>query len=244
MRLLAIVTAAPIALAIAPALTSGAAPLMAQTTSAAPAGGSSAAASAALDRAVAAYKKAKTVRATFEQTLSNPLTGTKVDASGELVMAQPNKLSVTFSQPAGDRIVADGRWLWVYLPSSAPNQVIKLPARNKGMGGVDMVSELLSSPKARYTATDGGAASVGGRATRAVVLTPKTESAPLRKAIVWVDDRDATVRQFEVTDGNGLVRTVRMTSWTPNAKVNASTFSFTPPANAKVVDQSMLGGVR
>ena len=224
---------------LAAPLAAGAQTVATGSTASAAAGTS---ASAALDRAVAAYKKARTVRATFEQTLANPLTGTKVNASGELLMTQPNKLSVTFAQPAGDRVVADGKWLWVYLPSSAPNQVIKLPARNKGMGGVDMVSELLSAPKARYTASDGGAATIAGRATRAVVLTPKTESAPLRKAIVWVDDRDAVVRQFEVTDGNGLVRTVRMTSWTPTAQVNAGAFSFTPPANARIVDQATLGG--
>jgi outer membrane lipoprotein carrier protein len=234
--------------AVAPlALAAVASPLAAQPS--APRAGATAAAAvpsaaATLDRAVAAYKKARTVRATFEQTLANPLTGTKVNASGELVMAQPNRLSVTFAQPAGDRVVADGRWLWVYLPSSAPNQVIKLPARNKGMGGVDMVSELLTSPKSRYTFADGGTATVSGRATRAVVLTPKIESAPLQKAVVWVDDRDATVRQFEVTDGNGLVRTVRMTSWTPNAKINDAVFTFTPPANVRIVDQAALTGGR
>src|SRR5688572_30778555 len=66
---------------------------------------------ATLDRAAKAFKQAKSVRASFEQTLKNPLTGTEATAVGELLLDQPNRLAVTFSRPAGDRIVSDGRWL-------------------------------------------------------------------------------------------------------------------------------------
>ena len=59
----------------------------------------------------------KTARATFEQTIENPLTGRTLTASGEYQQQRPGKLSVRFSQPADDRIVADGSRLW--LPTSA-----------------------------------------------------------------------------------------------------------------------------
>ena len=199
-------------------------------------------ASAALDRAVAAYAKTKTARATFEQTLKNPLTGSSLVSRGELALQQrPNRMSVRFSDPKGDRIVADGASLWVYLPSSNPGQVIKLPAKN-GMGGVDVVGELLSTPRARYTVADAGTATIGGRATRVVALTPKSDAQPITKARVWVDDVDSTVRQFEVTDANGLTRTVRITSWKANAAVSSSEFRFAPPKGARVLDQSALTG--
>jgi outer membrane lipoprotein carrier protein len=195
-----------------------------------------------LDRAARVFKQAKTVRATFEQTLKNPLTGTEARATGELFLEQPNRMAVTFTRPAGDRVVSDGKWLWVYLPSSAPNQVIKLPAKSKGVSGVDMVGELLTAPTARYEVADAGAATVGGRATHAVLLTPKASGGAIDKAIVWVDDADASLRQFEVTDANGLVRTVRMTSWTTNAGLPSGAFRFTVPNGVRVVDQSMLPG--
>ena len=57
-----------------------------------------------LDRAVAAWSKVKTARATFEQTINNPLTGRTLTASGEYQQQRPGKLSVRFSQPADDRI--------------------------------------------------------------------------------------------------------------------------------------------
>ena len=84
-----------------------------------------------LDRASRLFKQARTVRATFEQTLKNPMTGTEARAAGQLLLEQPNRMAVNFTSPAGDRVVSDGKWLWVYLPSSAPNQVIKLPAKSK-----------------------------------------------------------------------------------------------------------------
>ena len=195
-----------------------------------------------LDRASRVFRQAKTVRATFEQTLKNPLTGTEARASGEILLEQPNRMAVNFTKPSGDRVVSAGRWLWVYLPSSAPNQVIKLPAKSKGISGVDLVGELRTPPTARYAVADAGAATVGGRATRAVTLTPKADGGAIAKATVWIDDADASLRQFEVTDANGLVRTVRMTSWTTNAGVPSGAFRFTVPDGVRVVDQSMLPG--
>lgn len=243
---------AALALGAALALLPAWAPLAAQgargaqpaagAASASGAGPGAGAASAAIDRAARAFQQARSVRATFEQTLANPITGTEARATGELLLAQPNRLSVRFTQPAGDRVVADGQWLWVYLPSSAPNQVVKLPGRGRGVAGVDMVGDLLTSPRARYQVADGGAATLDGRATRAVVLTPRADGTPIRQARVWVDDADAAVRQLEVTDANGLVRTLRMTSWVPNARLPRGAFTFAVPAGARVVDQAALAG--
>jgi outer membrane lipoprotein carrier protein len=197
-----------------------------------------------LDRAAKSFKAAKTVRATFDQTLKNPLTGTEVKATGELLLDQPDRVAVNFTRPAGDRVVSDGRWLWVYLPSSSPNQVLKLSAKGKGMVGVDIVGELLTSPKAKYEIADGGAAQVGGRATRAVVMTPKADGGAISKATVWIDDANAALRQFEVTDANGLVRTVRITGWTANAAVPASAFRFDVPAGVRVLDEAAMARMR
>jgi outer membrane lipoprotein-sorting protein len=37
---------------------------------------------------------------------------------------------------------------------------------------------------------------------------PKSDAQPVQRAIVWVDDRDGAVRQLQLTDANGLVRTL------------------------------------
>ena len=111
-------------------------------------------AAAAVDRAVTAYNALSTVRAEFTQTITNPLTGTLLTARGEFVRRRPNLLSITFSDPQGDRIVADGQSVWVYLPSSAPGQVMKFGATDMNATRVDPASQFLVNPRERFTITD------------------------------------------------------------------------------------------
>lgn len=196
-------------------------------------------AATAIDRAAQAFRAAHTIRATFEQTLTNPTTGTTNTTSGDLALAQPNRVALRFNNPGGDRVIVDGHTAWVYLPSAVPGQVLKLPVHGTGISGVESVSELLTSPRSKYTVADGGAASVGGHATHVVVLTPKRDGQPVTKARVWVDDQDGAVRQLELTDANGLVRSLRMLTWVPNAKLAPSTFTFDVPSGVRVVDRAM-----
>lgn len=192
---------------------------------------------AVVDRAVQTYANVRTMRATFEQTLTNPLTGTTVVARGELQQRRPNLLSVRFTDPRGDRIVADGKVLWVYLPSTNPGQVIRMPLGESG-AGVDLTTALLDSPRTRFTITDAGQATVNGRATRMLTLVPRAPRADFSRATVWVDTATGRVPQFEVTDANGLVRRVRLTNLRLNAAVDASAFRFAPPKGVKVFDQT------
>ena len=191
-----------------------------------------------LDRAVAVWAKVKTVRATFEQTITNPLTGRTLTATGEYQQQRPGKLSVRFSDPANDRIVSDGTRLWLYLPSTTPGQVIRTSLKDAGSGTVDLSAQFLTAPRSRYTVTPAGTAQVSGRATHAFGLVPKQkEGAPFQSATVWIDDADATVRQFEVTEPSGVQRRVRLTSLRTNAPVDASAFKFTVPEGVRVVDR-------
>lgn len=190
-----------------------------------------------IDRAVAAWGAAKTVRATFEQTLRNPLTGSDVHARGEFQQQGRNLIAIRFSDPAGDRIVADGRALWIYLPSTTPGQVIR-SSLAEGANSVDLTGQFLTAPKTKFNITAAGTADVGGRRARGLVLVPKVEgSQPFTRATVWVDDRDGLVRQFEVTDPNGLTRRIRLTSIRVNVPVDAAAFRFTPPKGVRVIQQ-------
>jgi outer membrane lipoprotein carrier protein len=191
-----------------------------------------------LDRAVAKWAKVKTARATFEQTIVNSLTGTTLTASGEYQQQRPGKLSVKFHDPATDRIVADGRHVWLYLPSSTPGQVIRSTQGSGGTGTVDLTAQFLTAPRSRYVVTTAGARTVSGRPTHGFTLVPRSANgAPFRTATVYIDDADATVRQFDVTEPSGLQRTVRLTSFRTNVPVDAAAFVFTPPAGTRIVER-------
>lgn len=190
-----------------------------------------------LDRAVAVWSKVRTARASFEQTITNSLTGRTLTATGEYQQQRPGKLSVRFDEPANDRIVADGKHLWLFLPSTTPNQVIRTALRDGGSGTVDLSAQFLTSPRSRFTVVPAGTLAVDGRPTHAFTLTPKSkEGAPFQVATVWIDDADATIRQFDVTETTGVQRKVKLTSFRTNVAVDASSFVFRVPDGVRVVE--------
>ena len=198
---------------------------------------------AVIDKAVATYNKTKTSRGTFEQAITNPLTGSTVKAIGEFQQQrEPARFSFRFVQPKGDMIIGDGKWLWVYLPSSTPGQVIKVPMTDGGAGSLDLASRFFDSPKTRFTIGDAGTATVAGRAAHALVLKPKSSTEPFTQAKVWIDNADGTLRQFETVEPSGITRLVTVTAITPNAPVDEKLFSFKAPKGARIVDQAVLGG--
>ena len=191
-----------------------------------------------IDKASAAYAQMKTARVTFTQVLTNPLTNREVASAGVMVEQIPGRYRVTFTQPKGDRIISDGKMVWLYLPSTNPGQVMKVPVREGGNGVPDFTAFLLNAPKDRFALADGAAAMVSGRPAHTVLLTPKVGGIPFIKARVWVDDADGLVRQFETIDINGGVRRVRVESIDMNVPVDASLFTFTVPSGVKVIDAS------
>jgi len=214
-------------LAVLTSLAVGATPLAAQTPD------------AIIDRAVAAWGKITTVRGTFEQTVTNALTGTSASSKGTYAQEKPNRLAIRFDQPGRDAIVADGKFVWVYLPMSAPGQVFKRPGTDRTSVPIDITGQFLDAPRKKYDIAGAAPRTVGGHAAHGLALTPKAgTSGPFTKATVWVDDDDSLIREFEATDANGVTRHVRLTSLEPNATIDRSMFVFTPLKGVKIVDQT------
>jgi outer membrane lipoprotein carrier protein len=193
---------------------------------------------ATIVRAQSAWSRVKTLRATFEQTITNPITGSAMSSKGELQQRKPSKLAIRFSDPAGDRIVADGKYVWVFLQSATPGQVIRMSNTDVGAANTDLIGQFLNTPRSKYDASDAGIDRVGGRASRVLVLTAKPgEALPFIRAKVWVDSADALIRQFESTDANGISRRVRLLTLTPNATVDARAFAFKVPTGVRVIER-------
>lgn len=213
--------------------TRGALALLAVAIGAAPAAAQSA--DSTLDRAVAAYATVKTARIAFTQTIDNALTGSTVTSRGELQQRRPARFAVNFQEPAGDRIVSDGQFVWVYLPSTNPGQVIRAKL-GADVGAPDFAAQFLEAPRKSYTVSGGSAATIDGAATHSVVLTPKSSESPFSKVTLWINDSDALLRRVETVDGSGVVRRITVTRFTRNAPVDANAFVFHVPAGVKVFD--------
>ena len=190
-----------------------------------------------IDRAVSAWKGVRTLRATFEQTIVNPITGSSMTARGALQQRKPDQLSIAFTEPSGDRIVADGKFVWVFLQSATPGQVLKLSNADAGAANTDLIGQFLEAPRAKYDITDAGTDTIAGRPARALVLIAKPGQAlPFIRAKVWIDPTDSMIRQFESTESSGFSRKVRLLTVAPNAAVDSSAFVFRVPSGVRVVE--------
>jgi outer membrane lipoprotein carrier protein len=196
----------------------------------------------AIDSAVAAYADLRTARATFEQTIRNPLVGRTLRSRGEFEQARPDRFAFRFTEPKGDAIISDGKYVWVYLPSSEPGQVIRSPVSSGPAGSLDLIGEFFSNPRRRYAVADGGADTVDGQALRIVALTPRTSDAAFTKARVWIDPASGALAQFEAEEPSGVIRMVRITSFSKNVAVAPGAFTFKVPRGVRVVNSKELTG--
>ncbi|HEY4307051.1 MAG TPA: outer membrane lipoprotein carrier protein LolA [Gemmatimonadaceae bacterium] len=194
---------------------------------------------ATIDRAVAAWGKVKTVRGTFEQTVSNPITNGSVKSNGSYMQERPNRLAIRWASPGTDAIIADGRALWIYLPTSAPGQVIKRAAADRDAIPIDPTGQFLDAPKSKYDISAAGTKTIDGHAAHGLLLVAKQGgSAPVSRATVWIDDDDSLIRDFESSDANGVTRHVHLTSLELNTTLDANAFTFAIPKGVKVIDQT------
>lgn len=190
----------------------------------------------AIEAAVKSYAAIRTAKATFEQTITNPLLGATLPSRGEFEQSRPNRFAFRFTDPKGDVIICDGTYVWAYLPASAPGRVNRARCGGDGAGSLDLIGEFFTNPRDRYTIGDGGAATVGERRAHVVLLTPKSKDAAFVRAKVWIDPSSGSLLQFEAVEPNGLTRLVRILTFSPNVAVSARAFIFTVPRGVKVVD--------
>jgi outer membrane lipoprotein carrier protein len=194
-----------------------------------------------VERAARAYQGARTLRAEFTQSLSNPRTRTDLRSRGEFFQKGAQYFAFRFAQPPEDRIVSDGQVLWLYSPSTAKGQVFKMP--RAAAAGIDLVSSLLKDPSRRYTVTALADSTIDGRTTRGVQLVPRAPGGMFTRATLWLDVGNALVRKVQFTEASGLVRTLTFSNIRLGTALPRDAFVFVPPAGVRVIDQAaMLGG--
>jgi outer membrane lipoprotein carrier protein len=189
---------------------------------------------AILRRAAAAYEGVRSLRAEFVMNFENPLLRQRVTSRGTLYQRQPDRIALHFTEPAGDVIVGDGRYFWVYYPSNNAQQVIRSPAAAAGETGVNLQAQFVGNPLERFDHTLEGTESVGGRQAQVLLLVPR-QRAEYRSLRVWLDDRDALARRFEITEHNGNVRRFDLQGMQVNPAIPDAVFRFTPPDGVRII---------
>jgi len=190
-----------------------------------------------LDRASAVYQTITTLSADFVQIVANPMIGAPDTTRGRLYQVRPSRFAMRFTDPKGDRIVADGRYLWLYTPSTTPGQVIRSRIPEYGTTGPNLIGQFVEHPRERYTARYARADSLPGGMADVVTLKPKAGDQPYTEATIWVGREDGLVRRLEILETSGQRRTVLLGNVKVNDGVPGREVTFSPPAGVRVVDQ-------
>ena len=193
-------------------------------------------AAAIIQRTADTYRQLTSLTAEFEQVVSSEMIGT-FKSRGTLSQAGASRLSMRFADPPGEAIVIDGTSIWIYTPSTAPGQVLRLPIARASGYGVNLLAWLLDRPTERYSVTLVRQDEVSDTPVDVLQLTPVVEGLPFTSARLWLARSDALPRRVEVTEQSGNHRTLTLAHIRTNTTLPPGTFTFTPPKGVKVIDQ-------
>src|SRR5262249_8123092 len=146
----------------------------------------------------------------------------------------PDRFAMRFTDPKGDRIVADGTWMWLYTPSTVPGQVIREPIPRGGAMTPNFFAQFVDRPLDRYKATLAKPDSLAGTAVDVVRLVPQTDQ-PFRDAVISIGRADHLLRRVALTEESGQKRVVELRTVTTGTIIPPDELKFRPPSGVKVV---------
>jgi outer membrane lipoprotein-sorting protein len=171
------------------------------------------------------------------QVIENPMIDS-AESKGTLVQAGDARLAMRFTDPPGEAIVIDGKHVWIYTPSTVPDQVIRMKVPSGGPAyGYNLLAWFLDRPSERYKPSFIRSERLNGRTTDVIKLVPAVPDLPFTQAVIWIDREDALPRRLEILEQSGATRTLRLSSLRTNARISDGTFKFKVPSGARVVDQ-------
>ncbi|HEY4648890.1 MAG TPA: outer membrane lipoprotein carrier protein LolA [Gemmatimonadales bacterium] len=194
-------------------------------------------AQAIIGRSAKVYRSLRSLSADFVQVINNPMIDS-AESKGTLVQAGPAKLAMRFSDPPGEAIVIDGQHIWVYTPSTVPDQVLRLKSPNGGpVYGYNLLAWFLDRPAERYKPSFLRTEQRNGQPVDVIQLIPTVPDLPFSKAVIWLDHGDGLPRRLEIQEESGASRTLDLSHLRVNQSVPDRTFTFQVPKGAHVVDQ-------
>jgi outer membrane lipoprotein carrier protein len=179
------------------------------------------------------YNRTNTFSADFQQQYLAHAYNTTKTSSGHVIFSKPGKMDWEYTDPAGQRIVSDGTTLRVYQPAEKQmyEQTVnqsQYPAALSfltGQGSLDsnFTFQVLPGAQLQYT---GGYVLVG---------TPKTATPAYTKVLFYVDQGTSQVLRVLILDGQQNRNRFDFTNAQVNATIDASKFTFNPPAGTTIV---------
>ncbi len=179
------------------------------------------------------YNRTTTFSADFQQQYLAKAYNTTKTSTGHVIFSKPGKMDWEYTDPKDNRIVSDGTTLRVYeagnkqMYEQTVNQS-QYPAALSfltGQGNLDsnFTFEIKTGAEMSYP---GGYVLVG---------TPKSPTPAYTKVLFYVDSGTSQVLRVLILDGQQNRNRFDFTNAQVNLTVDATKFTFTPPAGTTIV---------
>ena len=185
------------------------------------------------------FAKIESYQANF--TIVSEKMGKTRQQTGVIKYKANNKICIEFSQPYGQKIVSNGKTMWIYIPSMnvVAEQDLNADTGIFTSGTKSGLNWLFSKYHYRFDSKDQPAEQDDGTKKYTLFLKQKESRSGFRKLKLWVSEQYFIVRaRGETTTG----KTIDITF--SNLKINPSLlngiFKFDMPAHARVIKNPMI----
>jgi outer membrane lipoprotein carrier protein len=184
-------------------------------------------------RVQAIYEKVRAFRAHFKQDYWVKAYDQRKKSTGAVLFARPGKMSWSYDEPKGNRVVSDGKLLRVYEEGSKqlyeqPVDKSQYPQALGFLTGESKLSETFT-----FEGNDGASMSFPGGVV--LVATPKQPLATVQKVLLYVDAATHYVRRVLLLDAQGNRNRFDFEDVKLDDAFDAREFVFAAPAGTTVI---------
>lgn len=186
-----------------------------------------------VDKLQSVYAAMNSFRAQFTQELTHQESGTTETRKGSLLFQKPLLVRWETAAPAPELLLVTARDIWNWLPDEelAYRYSLELAQDSRSMIMVVTGQSPLNQDfdVERMPDEDG---------LIHLLLYPKDPVPQLTEAQLWLDPQTSLIKRALVMDFYGNTNQISFDSLTPDAPLQASDFSFTPPEGTEVEDHT------
>lgn len=172
------------------------------------------------------YDNISDAKATFTQTQKGK-SGKANSSSGVIYIKKTNKYRI---EAGGQVIITDGKTSWSYSPRK--KQVVVDNYKDDG-NTFSPNKFLFNYPENFYSDLE-GEENLGGVDCYVIKLTPRSGGS-VKSAKIWIDKNEDMIRKINISTSEATT-TYTLKDISLDAGLNASEFSFSPPADVEVID--------
>ena len=183
------------------------------------------------------FGKLRSYQANF--SIASTRAGRKTTQTGTVRYKAPDKLLIEFSNPAGQRIVSDGKTMWIYIPSLRVVAEQDLRSSNVPAVTASGLRRLFSRYHYRFAGKDQPEPQTTGEPLYTLQLRQKETRSGYRSMKLWVN-KDYMIVRAQGETSTGKTVEISFSNIRTNVDFQNALFRFEMPPGARTIKNPMV----